>query len=254
MQTHSAISNIFSNDSIKEGPQHIESLFNLLIPQNSEFRVIEYIKVLETSFGKLNASKRQLMSFYKGFFYQKAANLESNDNEKQILYKTALFNYDAFLREKTGPSDIQYYAQWQAGLLQESLHYPWFQIQDTLLKARSLDPIRAEAHTKLIRYHLSKSNWPQAYVFNSFSKEYYYNNSPEHIRKWQIDPSCYSWRVLDKQLLICSMLNIQGEIERTKTDITIYFDTNKENLPADEFNYIKHKLNSWRTKDHLEPI
>jgi len=251
MELYTTSPNIFSDHSIAEGPQYIEHLFELLVG-GANRPLFDHISVLEKLSQKVNAKKRILILFYKGYYYQRTITTQGNDSEKADTNKKALANYEAFLREKVGPPEIQYYAQWQAGLLQESLHYPWRQVQYTLLKARPLDPLRAEAHTRLIRHYLKESNWPLSYLFNSFSKEHFYNNCP--ARKWGIDPSCYNWRILDKQWAICAALGNKEEMGKIRDELALYFSTHKNGLGADEYNYISQKLNPWTTETGLQPI
>ena len=251
MELYTNSPNIFSSKSIAEGPEYIEKLFELLIGGPNR-PIFEYISIIEKLSQKVNVKKRILLLFYKAYFLQKAMAAESSDSEKVSLGKRALASYEVFLREKSATPEIRYYAQWQMGLLQESLDYPWPQVQYTLLKARPLNTTRAEAHTKLVRHYLRESNWPLAYLFNSFSTEQFYNHYPSG--SWGIDLSCYNWRILDKQWAICAALDKQEELKIVKKDLTDYFQAHKRELPANELDYIAQKLNPWIRETGLHPI
>lgn len=243
--------NIFSSQSIGEGPEYIEKLFELLVGSSNR-PLIEYLSIIEKLSPKVNVRKRVFLLFYKGYYLQKTAAISTDESEKESITKKALVSYQAFLRGKAATPEIQYYAQWQLGLLKETLQYSWPEVQYTLLKARAMNPTRSEAHTKVLRHYLQEQNWPLSYLFSCFSMEQFYNRYPSG--KWGIDRSCYDWRVLDKHWAICAALGKQDELETVKKELTSYFYTHKRTLSENELNYIAQKINPWIHETGLHPI
>ena len=251
MELYSTEPTIFSDYSIAEGPRYIEALFDLLTPQNTDGGnvYLKYLHVLEELMGEGDAEKQKLLLFYQGYCLQKLAKASPDNNGN--LSKKSLLYYEAFLRDPAGPSEIHYYAQWQVGLLQESLNHPWTDVETALLKATSIDPLRGEAHTKIIRHYLTESDWPQAYLHNSYAREHFYNNDPAQTRTWEVEPSCYNWRVLDKQITICYMLGLKNKVKECLNELFNYLSFRRKELSTKESDYIEKKLDPWMKRYRL---
>lgn len=253
MELYSPGPTIFSDYSIAEGPRYIEALFDLLVPQQSveNHIYLKYLRVLEELSSESDEEKQKLLFFYQGYCWQKFVKALPDSDDRENLVKKSLGYYEDFLKAPTGPIEIRYYAQWQVGLLQELLHYSWADVQNTLLKATSIDPVRGEAHTKIIRHYIIESDWQQAYLYNSFAKEHFYNNDPSRTRTWEVDPSCYNWRVLDKQITICFTLGLKDKLEKCLNELFSYLCFHKKDMSTKEYEYIEKKLAPWMKKNRL---
>jgi hypothetical protein len=169
---------------------------------NSE-RFGYYLNYLKKNTKPNNHIQYTFIQFYKGHFYQQLANHSTSHRDVQHSLEKALCYYQTYLELSDRPDESQYYAQWQIGVLQDTLKYPWLLAEDALLKASAIDPIRGEAIKKIIEHYIINKQWNRAYHYSTIAMGKFFNKNPIADRRWFIDFDAYNWRVARIHRLIC---------------------------------------------------
>jgi hypothetical protein len=154
-----------------------------------------------------------VIQFYKGHFYQQLAQHSSNIKNIQHFRERALCFYQNYLELNDDRSDeSKYYAQWQTGMLQDSLCYPWLLAENSLLKASAIDPLRGEAIKKIIEHYMRYRDWSSAYHYSTIAIEQFFDKNPVARRRWFIDFAAYNQNVIRTNRFICYKLGYLKEI------------------------------------------
>jgi hypothetical protein len=194
----------FSDLSINLGPLYVDRVFDsLLVQLGVEIRVlsptIRYAAYLDYLMGQKGISSQHhaaILQFYKGHFHQQLAIHVDASISARHHQEKALCYYQEYLEMTAGNEQSHYYAQWQAGLLQDTLQYPWQQTEEALLKATRIDPARGEGLLKIVQHYFQSRQWAQAWHYSSTAVERFLWKNPVADRRWYVDFAAY-----DKNLL-----------------------------------------------------
>lgn len=206
----------FSSYTINLGPLYVERVFDSLLMKESmqgigkmtaKERFVHYLEWLRQRMAKGNRQQYAVIQFYKGHFYQQLAMLHRQSGYAQHLMEKALCAYQDYLELPHSGDESRYYAQWQAGMLQFTLDYPWPLVEDTLLKATGIDPLRGEAIKKITEYYTQRKEWEMAYSYSLMAVNRFLNKNPIAQRRWHIDFSAYDQNIIDGHLRICAGLS-----------------------------------------------
>jgi len=206
----------FSSYTIDWGPLYVERVFDSLLVKEGvqevgtmtdKERLEHYLEWLRKRMGKIDRPQYAVMQFYKGYFYQQLARLHERSGDAQHLMEKALCSYQDYLELSHSIDESRYYAQWQAGMLQCTLDYPWALVEDTLLKAAEIDPLRGEAIKKITEYYVQRKEWKMAYSYSLMAVNRFLHKNPIAQRRWYIDFSAYDQHVMDVHLQICAGLS-----------------------------------------------
>jgi hypothetical protein len=195
---------------ISSEPMFVENEFARLlnIPQNrtdSKEKFIEYGQLLNDQC--LSKNDQYFRSFLLGYFDQRAGSYCSNQNERGRLFKESLFNYQTFQNaRKNGNANIRYYAQWQIGLLQQSMGYKWSIAEGSYLEAMEYHSQRGEALREIIIYQCSMKNWPAAIIYSTYCMEHFLGKVPAETR-WFVNIAFYKWKIVKYHITILLNLN-----------------------------------------------
>lgn len=206
----------FSSYTINLGPLYVERVLDSLLlkegmqgvgKMNAKERFEHYLEWLRQRMAKGNRHQYAVIQFYKGHFYQQLARLHGQSRYAQHLMEKALCAYQDYQELPQSGDESSYYAQWQAGMLQFTLDYPWSLVEDTLLKATEIDPVRGEAIKKITEYYTQRKEWEMAYPYSLMAVNRFFNKNPIARRRWHIDFSAYDQNIIDGHLLICAGLS-----------------------------------------------
>jgi hypothetical protein len=213
----------FSSFTINLGPLYVERVFDSLLTRQGVKDVIRmsaivrlenYLRFLKQISSISHPRQYVIIQFYKGHFYQQLANLWINRENTTHFQEKALCYYQTYLELIERPDESQYYAQWQTGILQYNLRYPWPEVEGSLVKASAIDPVRGEAVKKIIEHHSQNKEWAKAYPYSSYAVKKFFEKNPAATRRWFIDFDAYNWKVINAHLTICDQLGYHVEADK----------------------------------------
>lgn len=201
----------FCSFSIDLGPLYIERVFDYILTKEGiegvsrmqdADRLVKYVDYLNLCGSKAHPPAHSYELFYKGHFYQRLARCAGLEPDNLHYCETALYHYRDYLESSHQIDESRFYAQWQTGILQETMQYPWPLVEAALAKAQSIDPLRGEPIRQIIQHYMGEKKWAKALPFSCHSVEKYFNRSPIHIRRWFVDDNAYNWNVIFTRLSI----------------------------------------------------
>jgi hypothetical protein len=207
--------NPFSSLTINLGPLYVDRVFDsLLIRQgvrdvskmDDTERFANYLEYLKKKANPNNRIQYSVIQFYKGHFYHQLANQSGSRQDVQHFREKALCYYQTYLELSDRPDESQYYAQWQTGMLQDMLRYPWLLAEDALLKASEFDPLRGEAIKRIIEHYIHCKEWNMAHHYSAMAMDKFFDKNPVAHRRWFIDFDAYNWNVATTHRIICYKL------------------------------------------------
>jgi hypothetical protein len=220
----------FSSLTINLGPLYVERVFDSLLTKQGVENVVRmsaadrfewYLDYLWKKTGNSNHKQYVFIQFYKGHFYDQLANHTAQENALHFREK-ALCHYQSYLELGDHPQESKFYAQWQVGLLQDMLKYPWRQVEDALLKACAIDPARGEPYKKLVDHYFRVKEWRTAYSYSSIARNRYFDKNPVATRRWFVDFDAYNWNVVNLHLTICYKLRYLQEASKAYDQLLQY--------------------------------
>ena len=201
----------FSSFTINLGPQYVERVFDSLLTKKNTIatykmdpatRFGHYLAYLRQIAARVSPKQYPVLQFYNGHFYQQLANHSACRKNTVHFQEKALCYYQAYLERAHPTDESRYYAQWQAGMLQDDLQYPWPLAEKSLLKAADIDPLRGEPIKKIIDHYIQKKEWAKAYSYSSIAMNRFFDKNPIAARRWFIDFDAYNFSVLKKHRFI----------------------------------------------------
>jgi hypothetical protein len=212
----------FSAFTINLGPLYVERVFDSLLTQegvkgmvqmNAADRYALYLGYLKSTIDVHNHTQYAITQFYKGHFYHQLASQFTSRETALHFQEKALCYYQNYLELAEREEESRYFAQWQSGMLQDTLNYPWPSVEDSLKKATPIDPIRGEAVKKIVEHYIASGEWKKAYSHSKLAIEKYFDKNPVSHRRWFVDFDAYNWSVLTRHHTICLYLGYVSEAE-----------------------------------------
>jgi len=211
---HSKI-DAFSSFTINLGPLYVERVFDSLLTRQgvkdvgcmgAAERFERYLDYLKNTTNLHNHTQYAVTQFYKGHFYQQLANQSIQKESAQHFREKALCYFQNYLELSARPEESRYYAQWQTGVLQDLLNYPWPLAEDSFVKASAIDTLRGEAVKRIIDHYVQVKEWRRAYSYSSTAISKFLDKNPVAHRRWFVDFDAYNWSVLKTHRIICYKL------------------------------------------------
>jgi hypothetical protein len=239
--------NPFCSFTIDLGPLYVERVFDSLLTLDGVKNVIRmdpvdrferYLTYLRGKTGVSTREEYSFIQFYKGHFYQQLAEHLATPEYRQHIREKALCAYQAYLELVGHLDESHYYAQWQTGVLQDLLKYPWPQVEESLLFAGAVDPMRGEASKRLIDQYIRQKQWKSAYALSSIAMSHFFDKNPAAKRAWFIDFNAYNWNVPNKHLTICYKLRYLREAQETYSRMQTYETAHREEFSDSDIRHI----------------
>lgn len=216
----------FSAFTINLGPLYVERVFDSLLTKKGVHELIQmgsmerfalYLDYLKTNLDLHNHTQYAVTQFYKGYFYQQLAVHSIGSQTARHFQEKALCYYQNYLELAWREDESRFHAQWQVGLLQDILEYPWAQVEESLHRASAMDTMRGEPTKRIVEHYMNTREWKIAYLHSKISMEKYFDRNPVAHRRWFVDFDAYNWSVLTRHHTICLYLGFVREAEEANT-------------------------------------
>lgn len=239
--------NPFCSFTINLGPLYVERVFDSLLnlqgvkevmrmpaPERFE-RYLDYLREKTTL---ADHEQYTLVQFYRAHFCQQLAIHSKHPEIARHWQEKALCYYQTYLELTVHINESSFYSQWQSGVLQDSLNYPWLAVESSLLKAHAFDPLRAEPLKAITDHYIQAKEWRSAYAFSQRLLKDHFDRNPAAIRRWFIDFDAYNWNVINKHLTICYKLGYLSEAEKAYDKMMEYELHHLDEFKASEIRHI----------------
>jgi glycosyltransferase involved in cell wall biosynthesis len=157
--------------------------------------------ILEDYINRINRDPRWI--FYTAQSYHDSASVPNNREENEERWRRAMKYYKERVDRLDGYEEERYYSQLRIGSIMKMMEFPWEQTHQSLLKAYSMDPLRAESIKLIVDHYLSIGEWNMAYMYSKFLKVNFFNKNPYPQRLLFIDESLYTWKILESHAAAC---------------------------------------------------
>ncbi len=237
----------FSSYTINLGPLYLERVFDSLLTRQGIQQVVlmsakerfeRYLDYLKKRTDPGNRVQYAVIQFYKGHFYQQLANHCSHHETAQHFLEKASCYYQTYLELLERQDESRYYAQWQIGMIQHMLKYPWAQTESSFLQAGAIDPLRGEACKKIVEHYMQKKDWGNAYQHSTVAMKAFFDKNPIAHRRWFIDFGAYNWNVINAHLTICYKLGYLREARKAYDQMVRYELSHLDELKKFELHHI----------------
>lgn len=206
---------LFTSFTVNLGPLYVERVIDRLLTKQGVPDVVRmtaakryehYIEYLQAGIPKSTRREYSYAQLFMGYFHQQQATLDNKEDSRRNFLEKALFHYQSYLHLPVLPDEGRYYAQWQYGVLQDQLDYPWRLAEPALHAASATDPVRGEAHRHITLHYVRQRDWTTAYRYSQKAIEQYFDHNPIANRRWQVSFEAYNWSLLHTHLSICYKL------------------------------------------------
>ena len=144
-----------------------------------------------------NKDRNARWVFYTAQSYHDSASIPDNKLENEERLRRSMKYYQERVNRTDGYEEERFYSQFRIGTIMRAIESPWRDTHQELLKAYSMDPLRAEPIKAIIDYYLSTGEWNMAYLYTKFAKVNFHGKNPYPTRLLFVDESLYIWRFLE---------------------------------------------------------
>jgi len=148
--------------------------------------------------------------FYTAQSYHDSANIPNNRDERDERLRRAIKYYRERVNTQPGYFEERYYAQYRIGTISKQLELPWSEVEQELIKAYEIDPLRGESIKIIIDYYHQMGRWSAAYLWTTTAMATFHNKSPypkfngdPNGRLLFLDESLYLWKFLESHATSC---------------------------------------------------
>jgi glycosyltransferase involved in cell wall biosynthesis len=135
--------------------------------------------------------------FYTAQSYHDSACLPDNREENEERLRRSMKYYRERISRADGYPEEIFYSQFRVGTIMRVLEMPFSQTLNELMKAYSMDPLRAEPIKAIIDHYLSVGEWHHAYLFSKFARVNFHGKNPYPQRLLFVDEALYIWKILE---------------------------------------------------------
>ena len=183
-----------------------------------------------------NKDRNSRWVFYTAQSYHDSASIPDNREENEERLRRALKYYKERIMRTDGYEEERFYSQFRVGTIKKALEMPWTEVHQELLKAYSMDPLRAESIKVIVDYYLSVGEWSLAYLYTKFAVENFHNKNPYPTRLLFVDESLYAWRFLEVHAAACFYMN-------KKEEAKVYYKQLQETVTRSPHNFTQDDIN-----------
>jgi glycosyltransferase involved in cell wall biosynthesis len=177
--------------------------------------------------------------FYTAQSYHDSACLPDNREENEERLRRSLKYYKERISRNDGYPEEVFYSQFRVGTIMRVLDEPFHLTLNELLKAYSMDPLRAEPIKAIIDHYLSVSEWNNAYLFSKFAKANFHQKNPYPTRLLFVDESLYIWKILEVHAASCFYTGRKDEARQTFQEMVKISREQPQYFTPDDFNKIQ---------------
>lgn len=210
----------FSSYAINLGPLYVERVFDSLLSRqgvrdvyklDDTERLKNYLEYLKQKTRTNSRIQYAFIQFYKAHFCHQLAHHSTARKDVQHFGEKALCYYQTYLELSNAIDESKYYTQWQVGMLQDILKYPWMLVEDALLKASAIDRLRGEAIKKIIEHYMQVKEWKMAHHYSELAMARFWGKNPVAQRRWFVDFDAYNQNIIRAHRTICNKLGYSTE-------------------------------------------
>ena len=177
--------------------------------------------------------------FYTAQSYHDSACLPDNREENEERLRRSLKYCKERISRNDGYPEEIFYSQFRVGTIMRVLDEPFHLTLNELLKAYSMDPLRAEPIKAIIDHYLSVGEWNNAYLFSKFAKVNFHQKNPYPTRLLFVDESLYIWKILEVHAAACFYTGRKDEARQTFQEMVKISREQPQYFTPDDFNKIQ---------------
>lgn len=162
--------------------------------------------------------------FYTAQSYHDSASTGDKLEDEERL-RRAIKYYRERVSRSDGYSEEIYYSQYRIGSIMKKLEMPWSETHLELLKAYTIDPLRAESIKSIVDYYLQVRDWNNAYLYSKFLKVNFHKKNPYPKKLLFVDQTLYEWKILESHSICCYYT---GRVEEAKANFKEILDIQRE--------------------------
>jgi glycosyltransferase involved in cell wall biosynthesis len=166
-----------------------------------------------------NKDRNARWVFYTAQSYHDSATIPDNKPENDERLRRSMKYYKERVNRNDGYEEERFYSQFRIGTIMRALEEPWYLTQQELLKAFSMDPLRAEPIKVIVDHYLSVGEWNLAYLYSTFAMANFHNKNPYPTRLLFVDESLYIWRFLEVHAAACFYTSKRDEGKRVYQEL-----------------------------------
>jgi len=141
--------------------------------------------------------------FQIGTTYLNLAGYCKDDGRKKDYFKEARFWFGEATTVSIEARHERYKLYQNLADVLEKLGEHRADVEETYLKAYSMDKRHAEPLAAIIRAHIRSRQWHQAYLYSSFAVANYHGNKPTGLDIELVEDALYDWELLLYHCTIC---------------------------------------------------
>jgi len=177
--------------------------------------------------------------FYTAQSYHDSACLPDNREENEERLRRSMKYYKERISRNDGYPEEVFYSQFRVGTIMRVLDEPFHLTLNELLKAYSMDPLRAEPIKAIIDHYLGVGEWNNAYLFSKFAKANFHQKNPYPTRLLFVDESLYIWKILEVHAAACFYTGRKDEARQTFQEMVKISREQPQYFTPDDFNKIQ---------------
>ena len=176
--------------------------------------------------------------FYTAQSYHDSASVPDNKEENEERLRRALKYYKERTSRQDGYVEEIYYSQFRVGTIMRVLEEPWHLTHQELLKAYSMDPLRAESIKTIIDYYMQVGEWHLAYMYTKFAKENFHGKNPYPTRLLFVDEALYVWKLAEAHAAACFYTGRMDEAKANYREIVALSKSQPQCFTPDDYTKI----------------
>ena len=176
--------------------------------------------------------------FYTAQSYHDSASMKDNREENEERLRRAMKYYKERVSRSDGYPEEIFYSQYRIGAIMRILEMPWNLTHQELLKAYSIDPLRAESIKVIIDYYMQMSEWHLAYAYTKFAMSNFHGKNPYPNRLLFVDEATYVWKIAEAHSAACYYTGRMDEAKSTYIEIQNAMNKNPQCFTEDDRNKI----------------
>jgi len=176
--------------------------------------------------------------FYTAQSYHDSASVPDNKEENDERLRRALKYYKERTTRQDGYVEEIYYSQFRIGTIMRVLEEPWHLTHQELLKAYSMDPLRAESIKTIIDYYMQVGEWHLAYMYTKFAKENFHGKNPYPTRLLFVDEALYVWKLAEAHAAACFYTGRMDEAKANYREIVELSKSQPQCFTPDDYTKI----------------
>ena len=165
--------------------------------------------------------------------------MPNNRPEQEERLRRAMKYYQERISRNDGYFEERYYSQFRVGTIMKVLEYPWKDTFQELMKAYSMEPLRAEPLKVVIDHYLMTGDYELAYMYSKFCRVNFHKNNPYPKRLLFVDEQLYAWKILEAHAGACFYTGRKDEAKSVYQELISITKANPSLFSPDDLQKIE---------------